>query len=69
MKVVRGGGSQRSEHTVKSQADMANNPGFHWIPTDGPQSPASTLRMRDLMPEGGSLQHGRFQGEWVKINK
>lgn len=55
MDVVREGGSQRSEHTMKSQADMANNPGFHLVPADGPQSPASTLGMRDLMPEGRSL--------------
>lgn len=67
MNSVRKAGSHGSEHTVTSQAGVVNNPGLHWISTDGPQSPASNVGTRDLMPGGAFWGMEAPKGNGLKL--
>ena len=51
---------------MTSRAGMANSPDPHWISAVGPQSPASNMGTRDLMPEGASLGPGDSKGNGLK---
>lgn len=49
------------------QLARLNTWSIHWISANGPQSPASNMETRDLVPKEAFPGHGIFKGNGLKL--